>query len=98
MLQVTDSAASAFRDILAKEDVPGNAIRLAPEMQADGKGGISLQAISEPAPTDSPAEAPGVQVVVAPELAASLDDAVLDARPTEQGAEFFLVPQGRPAS
>lgn len=98
MLQITDTAASVFRDILSKEDVPGNAIRLAPEIQEDGRGGISLQAIDEPAPSDAPAEATGVQVVVAPELADSLNDAILDARPTEQGAEFFLVPQQPPAS
>lgn len=98
MLQITDTAASAFREILEKEDVPGTAIRLAPEMQEDGRGGITLQAIDRPSPTDAPTQATGIEVVVAPELAASLDDAILDARSTEQGAEFFLVPQQPPAS
>lgn len=98
MLQITDTAASVFREILAQEDVPGNAIRIASETQEGGREGISLLAIDEPAPTDAPAEAPGVRVVVAPELADSLEDAVLDARPSEQGPEFFLRPQERPAS
>jgi len=98
MLQITETAASVFRDLLAKEDVPGTAIRLAPEIQEDGRGGISLQAIDQPAPTDAPAQAPGVQVVVAAELAESLEDAILDARETETGAEFFLVGQQPPAS
>ncbi len=98
MLQITDTAASAFRDILSNEDVPGSAIRLAPETQADGRASISLQAIDQPAPTDAPAEASGVQVVVAPELAASLDDAILDARPSQQGTEFFIRPQEPQAS
>lgn len=98
MLQITDTAASAFREILAQEDIPGNAIRIASETQEDGREGISLVAVDQPAPTDAPAEAPGVQVVVAPELADSLEDAVLDARPSEQGTEFFFRPQEPPAS
>ena len=35
-------------------------------------------------------EREGVRVVVAQELASTLDDAVLDAKPTEQGTEFFI--------
>jgi len=98
MLQITDTAASAFRDILAREDVAGSAIRLAPEPQADGGASITLQAIDQPAPSDAPAQAAGVQVVVAPELAASLEDAILDARPTERGTEFYIRPQEPQAS
>jgi len=86
MLQITDMAASAFRDILAQDEVKGQAIRLVPEMTSDGQGGISLEAIDEPAP----AEARGVRVVVAQELASTLDDAVLDAKPSEEGTEFFI--------
>lgn len=93
MLQITDTAASAFRDILARDDVSGQAIRLVPERKSDGQAGISLEAIAEPAPADAVAEATGVRVVVAPELAPSLDDAVLDANPTDEGAEFFIRPQ-----
>jgi Fe-S cluster assembly iron-binding protein IscA len=72
-------AASAFRDILAQDEVQGQAIRLVPERTSDGKGAISLEAIDEPAPADAQAEARGVRVVVAQELASTLDDAVLDA-------------------
>ena len=90
MLQITDSAASAFRDILEREEVRGQAIRLVPERRSDGEGGISLEAIDQPAPADAEAEAEGVRVVVAQELASTLDDAVLDAKPTEQGTEFFI--------
>jgi Fe-S cluster assembly iron-binding protein IscA len=90
MLQITDTAASAFRDILSQDDVQGNAIRLVPETKANGRGGIALQAIDQPAPADAQAQARGVQVVVAEELAPSLDDAILDAKPTQQGTEFFI--------
>lgn len=53
MLQITDMAASAFRDILAQDEVKGQAIRLVPERTSDGQGGISLEAIDEPAPADA---------------------------------------------
>lgn len=89
MLQITDTAASAFRDILAREE-GGQTIRLVPETRTNGQGGISLEAIDEPAPADAEAHAQGVRVVVAQELASTLDDAVLDAKPTEQGTEFFI--------
>ena len=90
MLQITDTAASAFRDILEREEVRGQAIRLVPERLSDGEGGISLEAINEPSPADAEAKAQGVRVVVAQELVPTLDDAVLDAKPTEQGTEFFI--------
>ena len=82
MLQITDMAASAFRDILAQDEVKGQAIRLVPERTSDGQG--------EPEPADAQAEAQGVRVVVAQELASTLDDAVLDAKPSEEGTEFFI--------
>ena len=90
MLQITDTAASAFRDILAREEASGQTIRLVPETRTNGQGGITLEAINEPAPADADAQAQGVRVVVARELAPKLDDAVLDAKPTEQGTEFFI--------
>lgn len=93
MLQVTDTAASVFRRILEQDDVTGNAIRLAPTAQADGQTGISVQAIEKPGPADQDTQAEGVKVVVAPELAPSLDDAILDARPTDAGADLYLRPQ-----
>ena len=98
MLQVTESAVSAFRRILDRDDVEGEAIRLAPTMQGDGQVGITLEAVDQPAPEDAPTAAEGLTVVVAPELAPSLEDAVLDADSTEQGAEFFLRAQERPTT
>lgn len=95
MLQVTESAAFAFRTILQREDVPGNAIRLAPTMENDGQIGIALQAVDQPGPDDAVTSAEGVEVVVAPELAQALDDSVLDAKQSEEGmAKFFLRSQG----
>ncbi|HSJ50782.1 MAG TPA: hypothetical protein VLA90_05780 [Actinomycetota bacterium] len=95
MLQVTQSAAFAFRTILQREDVPGSAIRLAPAMEREGEVGIRLQAVDRPAPEDAETDAEGVDVVVAPELAEALQDSILDARQSDQGmTEFFLRSQG----
>ena len=91
MLQITDMAASAFRDILAQDEVKGQAIRLVPERTSDGQGGILLEAIDEPAPADAQAEARGVRVVVAQELASTLDDAVLECE-AERGGNGVLHP------
>jgi Fe-S cluster assembly iron-binding protein IscA len=98
MLQVTNTAAVAFRDILDREGVSGNAIRIVPTMEGNGQVGITLQAVEQPAPEDAETSAEGVHVVVAPELAPSLDESILDARDTSQGPEFFLrSPEAPPA-
>jgi Fe-S cluster assembly iron-binding protein IscA len=94
MLQITQTAATVFRKILDQPNLDAGAIRLVPAGEQDGHGGISVEAIDQVAPSDAPVEAEGVTVVVAPELASALDDAVLDARETEEGADLFLRPQG----
>jgi Fe-S cluster assembly iron-binding protein IscA len=91
MLQVTESAAFAFRSILQREDVPGNAIRLAPTMENDGQVGITLQAVDQPGPDDAATSAERVEVVVAPELAQALDESVLDAKQSEDGSSQFVL-------
>jgi Fe-S cluster assembly iron-binding protein IscA len=98
MLQVTDTAVTVFRKILAQDNVQGSAIRLAPTVQDDGETGIQVQPIDQPAPTDRPTQAEGVEVVVASELAPALDEAVLDARETDRGADLFLREQGGSSS
>ncbi|MEX0754056.1 MAG: hypothetical protein WD206_05115 [Actinomycetota bacterium] len=90
MLQVTDTAAAVFRDILASEGVEGNAIRLTPQPAENGQTSISLQPVEGPGIEDASTEAKNVDVYVAPELAPALSDAVLDAEPLETGARFFV--------
>jgi Fe-S cluster assembly iron-binding protein IscA len=94
MLQITENAASAFREILDREELSGNAIRIAPTRENDGQLGITLLAIDRPGPGDAATQAEGVEVVVAEELAPSLDEAILDVKRSDEGAEFFLRSQG----
>ena len=90
MLQVTESAEALFRQFLQREDVTGNAIRIQPAPGPEGQPAVAFQPVDQPETNDAPAESPGVDVYVAPELTEPLGTATLDARATDQGAELFL--------
>jgi Fe-S cluster assembly iron-binding protein IscA len=90
MLQVTDAAVSVFKKVLEKGDHEGDGIRLVQNQQADGRVTVGVEMISQPAPSDEAAEARGLTVVVAKDLAPDLEDAVLDAQETATGADLFV--------
>jgi Fe-S cluster assembly iron-binding protein IscA len=92
MLLVTDQAAAMFRDILARNDVEGNSIRLAPEVGKDGTARITIIAIDEPRESDAPTQADGVDVYVAPELASDLEDSILDTEGDAGGTRLVVRP------
>lgn len=94
MLQITQTATTVFRKILDQPDMNASTIRLVSAGDPGGDLSISVEAVDEPAASDQPVEAEGVTVVVTPELAQALDDAVLDARETDGGADLFLRAQG----
>lgn len=93
MLQVTDSAEALFRRVLEREDVTGNAIRIQPAPGPEGEPTVTFQVVDEPDTNDIPAESPGVDIYVAPELTEPLGGATLDARETDRGSELFLTEQ-----
>jgi Fe-S cluster assembly iron-binding protein IscA len=90
MLQVTESAASVFREILDREDITGTAIRLAPVPGPGGETGITIQTVDGPEAGDAPSASPGLDVCVAPALAEPLDAAILDTQETDQGVTLVL--------
>ena len=90
MLEVTRAATSAFRTFLDRTDVHGKAIKLVAERSPDGETGIGVEPIDRPGPDDIATRSTGVVVVLAPEIAPSLEDAVLDARKTNTGADLFV--------
>jgi len=92
MLLVTDQAATLFREILAREEISGDAIRLVARSTDDGSTRIVLTTVDRPTEADVPTQADGVDVFVAPELATDVDGAVLDAEVTEAGDRFVLRP------
>jgi Fe-S cluster assembly iron-binding protein IscA len=94
MLQVTDRAATAFRSMLDRDDVPGTAIRVTLESSAEpGTREIAFLAVDGPKVGDVETKASGVKVVVAPELVDELDDVVLDAEESSEGPSFKMSKQ-----
>jgi Fe-S cluster assembly iron-binding protein IscA len=93
MLQVTESAETLFRQFLEREDVTGNAIRIQPAPGPEGESTVTFEVVDQPDTNDAPAESPGVDIYVAPELTEPLGEAKLDARVTEKGSELFLTEQ-----
>jgi Fe-S cluster assembly iron-binding protein IscA len=96
MLQVTDRAVSVFKQVLEKGDPQAEGIRLVQNQQEDGRVTVGIEMIGEPAPSDQAAEARGLTIVVAKDLAPELDQAVLDAEETPSGADLFVRPQQQP--
>ena len=93
MLQVTDAAVSVFRKVLRQDEGGADVIRLVPSQQADGRRSVGVEMITEAGPNDEPAQARGLTIVVAGELAPDLDNKVLDAQETETGADLMVRPQ-----
>jgi Fe-S cluster assembly iron-binding protein IscA len=93
MLQVTESAETLFRQFLEREDVTGNAIRIQPAPGPEGQSTVTFEVVDQPNANDAPAESPGVDIYVAPELTEPLGEATLDARETDRGSELFLTEQ-----
>jgi Fe-S cluster assembly iron-binding protein IscA len=93
MLQVTDAAVSAFKKVLEHDERGGGGIRLVPNPQPDGRTSVGVEPIREPGPNDEPAQARGLTIVVARDLAPELEDAILDAEETATGADLLVRPQ-----
>ena len=102
MLQVTDAAVSVFKKALLPEgasqapEAAARAIRVQAGATPDGQQAITFTAVDGPQAGDAASEASDLDVFVAPELAAPLESAVLDARETPQGAQVFLRDQAEP--
>jgi Fe-S cluster assembly iron-binding protein IscA len=90
MLQVTDAAASVFKEILQRGHTSGGAIRLAPVIGPTGESEVGIQTVEGPREGDTTTEAEGVDVFVAEDLVQPLDAAVLDAEETEGRAHLVL--------
>jgi Fe-S cluster assembly iron-binding protein IscA len=92
MLQVTEDAAAAFKLIADHAQMDGETFRVerSPGSTDEDGGTLRVQPVASPQDGDIPAEAPGIDVYVAPDLADTLNDSVIDARMTSAGAELTL--------
>jgi Fe-S cluster assembly iron-binding protein IscA len=96
MLQVSDTAATAFRSYLDDETTPGSVIRLE-VVSAAGDGmptAIRFTPAEGPAEGDVRADAGDVEIYIARELSEPLSDALLDAQDTPEGTQIVLRRQG----
>lgn len=96
MLQVTDKAVSVFKQVLEKGAPEADGIRLVQNQQPDGRVTVGIEMIDKPEPSDEAAQARGLTIVVAKDLAPDLENAVLDAEETPTGADLFVRPQQDP--
>ncbi|MGH9038953.1 MAG: hypothetical protein ACRDZ3_01850 [Acidimicrobiia bacterium] len=95
MLQVTNSAASTLAGARAQQGLPDHfGVRIFANATAtsDTKSPYQFGFVEEPVADDQVAEVEGTRVFVAPEVAESLDSAVLD---TEETGRLILMPQNR---
>jgi Fe-S cluster assembly iron-binding protein IscA len=96
MLQVSDAAVSVLKQEILREGDPlqedesKTAVRLQTAAASDGQQALSIQPVSGPLSGDAATEAEGLEVFVAPDIAAPLESAVLDARETPEGPQLFL--------
>lgn len=89
MLTLTTDAAAAIRAAISAAAVPESAglrISTVPHSENGTGPAISLELVSEPGADDEIIEADGAQVFLAPGMAASMDDKLLDAE-IEAGGE-----------
>jgi Fe-S cluster assembly iron-binding protein IscA len=92
MLQVTSSAASTLAGARAQQGLPDHfGVRIfGATTTPDTKSSYQFGFVEEPETNDQVAEAEGTRVFVAPEVADSLEHAVLD---IEETGRLILTPQ-----
>lgn len=96
MLSITSSAASVVGDIREQQEVPeGFALRVFPQDTPEGTQ-ITLAFSPSPNDDDLVTETDGTKVYVAPDLAETLSDAIIDTQATPQG-ESLIIRKAEPA-
>ncbi len=91
MLQVTEAAAAVLGSMREQAGAPEEAgVRIQRARTDEGQEVIGLAFRDAPDDGDAITEQAGVRVFVEGDLTQMLDEAVLDARPTEDGAELVV--------
>lgn len=90
MLQVTEIAATALADTRSRIGVPDHFGLRIFRGSTDGKSTFAFDFVEEPEQNDEVGEMEQTRYFVAPEVAAPLADAVLDAETTAEGPQLTL--------
>jgi iron-sulfur cluster assembly protein len=90
MLQLSESASTAIRDLVERPELPDLAgVRIAGD--ASGSGQLTVSTAATPEAGDQVVEDQGARVFIEPGAAVILDDKVLDAAVDERGRMGFVL-------
>ena len=91
MLEMTNRAATLLTELHRNSDIPDHAgVRVYGESTPDGKASLAIGFTEEPVPGDQVTETNGVKLFVAPEVAAPLQDAVMDVTGDNGGSQLIF--------
>ena len=90
MLQLTESAAITLADTRSRIGVPDHFGLRVFRGESDGKAAFAFDFVEEPEADDEVGETEETRYFVAPEVAAPLADAILDAEPSADGPQLTL--------
>lgn len=94
MLQLSQSAATALAEAREEQDLPEDTgVRVSAESASEGEVALSLSFSDEPAEGDQVSEQEGTRLFVAPEVAGSLAESVIDIEETNQGSQLVVRPR-----
>jgi Fe-S cluster assembly iron-binding protein IscA len=93
MLQVTQTAAATLADTRSRIGIPDHFGLRIFRGQTDGRSAFAFDFVEEPQDGDEIGQTDQTRYFVAPEVAAPLADAVLDAEPAAEGPQLMLKPR-----
>jgi Fe-S cluster assembly iron-binding protein IscA len=95
MLELTAAAAAQVSELRRERGLPEAAgLRVFEQAGTNGEMSFGVVFAADPSQGDEVSELDGVRVFVAPEVAAPLSDAALDAEETPEGPRLVLTRQG----
>jgi Fe-S cluster assembly iron-binding protein IscA len=94
MLQMTTRAAALLNQIRSTSDIPVDAgVRVYAEQATGDQVSIGVGFIDNPMPGDQVIEQEGVKLFVAPEVAAPLDNTIIDVTRDNGESQLIFTPQ-----
>jgi iron-sulfur cluster assembly protein len=95
MLELTDSAKDAVRQMVEQQNAPeGSGVRIAATPSNGSEGKLSLDLATEPSVGDTVVEDEGARIFLDEAAAAVLDDKVLDATEHDDHVHLTVYDQG----
>lgn len=98
MLEMTNRAATLLTELRRNSEIPDEAgVRVYGESTPEGQASLAIGFTEQPAPGDQVTETNGIRLFVAPEVAAPLDNAVMDVTGENGGSQLIFRPRAEEA-